>query len=207
MKLGMATLGGLATGATAAIRVLLPGRAADRPALEDAVPVLRRADAHPDAPARAPLLATRDLGTPFLEITARGAGAPERRERRLPRNLEQKLSAFDPDAIPAAPLQSSERLTLDEGERFEAFELTPPVSARPAPPPGLRPVPLPASEAIATPRTDARVHALLDRLEQGMLNRPPAAAPVRAPLAPRPRARDHTLEDALATLRMLARTA
>lgn len=28
-------------------------------------PVVRRADAHPDAPPRAPLLATRDLGTPF----------------------------------------------------------------------------------------------------------------------------------------------
>ncbi len=35
------------------------------------VPVLRRADAHPDAPARAPLFANRDLGTPFLEVRAR----------------------------------------------------------------------------------------------------------------------------------------
>lgn len=35
-----------------------------------ALPALRRADAHPDAPARAPLLANRDLGTPFLDISA-----------------------------------------------------------------------------------------------------------------------------------------
>lgn len=34
------------------------------------VPVLRRADAHPDAPARRPLFANEDLGTPFLEVRA-----------------------------------------------------------------------------------------------------------------------------------------
>jgi hypothetical protein len=33
-------------------------------------PRLRRADAHPDAPARRPLSAARDLGTPFLEVRA-----------------------------------------------------------------------------------------------------------------------------------------
>jgi hypothetical protein len=46
----------------------------------DGVPVLRRADAHPDAPARSPLRATRDLGTPFLDVRARTAvksAAPE----------------------------------------------------------------------------------------------------------------------------------
>ncbi|MES2043046.1 MAG: hypothetical protein V4475_04170 [Pseudomonadota bacterium] len=36
----------------------------------DAMPRLRRADAHPDAPARRPLSAVRDLGTPFLEVRA-----------------------------------------------------------------------------------------------------------------------------------------
>jgi hypothetical protein len=34
-------------------------------------PVLRRADAHPDAPARRPVYANEDLGTPFLEVRAR----------------------------------------------------------------------------------------------------------------------------------------
>ena len=33
-------------------------------------PVLRRADAHPDAPARRPLFANTDLGTPFLDVRA-----------------------------------------------------------------------------------------------------------------------------------------
>lgn len=40
------------------------------------LPVIRRADAHPDAPPRPPLLATRDLGKPFLEVRA-AARAPE----------------------------------------------------------------------------------------------------------------------------------
>lgn len=33
-------------------------------------PLLRRGDAHPDAPARRPVFAQRDLGTPFLDIRA-----------------------------------------------------------------------------------------------------------------------------------------
>jgi hypothetical protein len=41
-----------------------------RNAREDGVPILRRADAHPDAPPRRPVFANRDLGTPFLEVTA-----------------------------------------------------------------------------------------------------------------------------------------
>jgi hypothetical protein len=37
---------------------------------DEQMPRLRRADAHPDAPARRPLSASRDLGTPFLEVHA-----------------------------------------------------------------------------------------------------------------------------------------
>ena len=37
---------------------------------DDSVPQVRRADAHPDAPPRAPVLATRDLGIPFLDVHA-----------------------------------------------------------------------------------------------------------------------------------------
>jgi hypothetical protein len=37
---------------------------------DEHMPRLRRADAHPDAPARRPLSAARDLGTPFLEVHA-----------------------------------------------------------------------------------------------------------------------------------------
>jgi hypothetical protein len=96
----------------------------------EAAPVLRRADAHPDAPPRPPLRATRDLGTPFLDIRAAGASAAAPRspaplplsaaadpspvvrerilqppvERALPADLRQPLAAFDPSAMREEPL-------------------------------------------------------------------------------------------------------
>jgi hypothetical protein len=95
------------------------------------VPVLRRADAHPDAPARRPVFANQDLGTPFLEVRARAvhvvaedvlAAMPETApdliedavfapapaplvERDLPADLDMPLAAFDPDAIPDEPIE------------------------------------------------------------------------------------------------------
>ena len=153
----------------------------------EAAPVLRRADAHPDAPARAPLLALRDLGTPFLDVRA---SDPEPVERELPRNLDAPLAAFDPHAIPdvaaepvrpVAPLHAVRNpAVIEAGERFEAFELRPPVAVPLDQPP------------IAAPRTDATIHALLDRLERGVSNR--AGPP------PRP----GVVDDALTELRWLA---
>ena len=160
--------------------------ARDRITVETA-PVLRRADAHPDAPARAPLLALRDLGTPFLYVRA---PAPEPVERDLPRDLDAPLAAFDPHAIPdvaaepvrpVAPLHAVRNpAVIEAGERFEAFELRPPVAAPLDQPP------------IAAPRTDATIHALLDRLERGVSNRAG------------PRSRPGGIDDALSELRRLA---
>lgn len=119
---------------------------------EEAAPVLRRADAHPDAPARRPLSANRELGTPFLEVRAHRpvhARAEESiidaefedlpaeepvTERALPVDLDMPLAAYDPDAIPeepaewapqAPPLHTPRQQVFDPGERFETFELTP----------------------------------------------------------------------------------
>ena len=61
------------------------------------VPAVRRADAHPDAPPRPPILAERDLGTPFLDVHA-----PEE-ERPLPVDLTTPLAAVDPRAILPVP--------------------------------------------------------------------------------------------------------
>ena len=204
------------------------------------VPVLRRADAHPDAPARAPLLATRDLGTPFLEVTAPpqaeskpveplfapvAADAPAAApapflppvEQELPVDLEQPLAAFDPHAIPGTPMPPPVTVpplrprpaVFDSSERFETFELTP--MRRAAPPPRLQPAPrprpqaeAPAPEAIADPKTDATIHALLERLEKGVVRRGIAVGP--EPEA-NPREHERGLEDALVTLRNLARRA
>lgn len=162
------------------------------------VPVLRRADAHPDAPPRPPLLATRDLGDPFADtIVPKIARAVEPEpiliEQPLPRDLDAPLAAFDPSAIPEAPATPSEPVTplfrprpipCEPGERFESFELRPPVRLVDADTPA----------PIAAPRTDASIHALLERLERGV------AAHAPRPQEPRP----STIDDALAELRRMA---
>lgn len=195
----------------------------------DAVPTLRRADAHPDAPARSPLLATRDLGTPFLEVTApkiEAEGdegrleplfAPEPvaelpEEQELPMDLEQPLAAFDPQAIPDVPMpppvtlpplrRVSRPAVFDTSERFETFELTP--IRRTPPPQDFTPAPRQREEAITRPETEATIHALLERLEKGVVKRGMA----NGPETPRtPRESERGLEEALVTLRNLARRA
>ena len=192
-------------------------------------PVLRRADAHPDAPPRPPLLATRDLGTPFLEVTARAKveqvesppviapepvvePTPVAEEQDLPLDLEQPLAAFDPQAIPDMPMPPPVTLpplrpaarpaVFDTSERFETFELTP--IRRTPPPPRLTPAPRQPAEAITRPETEATIHALLDRLEKGVVKRGIGA---RSETARTPRESERGLEDALVTLRNLARRA
>ena len=92
-------------------------------------------------------------------------------------------------------------LELDETERFEVFELTPPVRPKPEPAPAMR-MPAPA-EPIVRPETDASVHALLERLERGVVRKGLATGMERA----HPRDAERGLEDALVTLRNLARRA
>jgi hypothetical protein len=155
------------------------GSAADEP---DHVPVLRRADAHPDAPARRPLSAARDLGEPTDE--------PPVVERDLPDDLDQPLAAYDPGAIrpvpaepvrPVAPLVKIERpQVFDPGDRFETFALAPP----------------PAPRA----RPEATIHALLDRLEQGVA-RHDRPLPVLCAAAT-----GNRVDDALGALRSIAST-
>ena len=268
-----------------AIVIQRPGEDGEEPPL-----VLRRADAHPDAPARRPLSATRDLGTPFLEVRAERpihvtadmpeeavqpevelapAPAPLPIERAIPADLDTPLAALDPEAIPASPvawfpkratdfsaprpqfspvepatapatpaaaanadasreapgswfpkraspLNAPRQQLFDPGERFETFELTPPVSS-PAPAPAPMPVadsnpnPEPVSPpASIRPGNSARVeqdpsasiHALLDRLERVVGHRETMARPIRpAPIAP---ARPDSLQETLGTLRRLA---
>lgn len=181
---------------TAAWLVVKKNRGAMRRGADEA-PVLRRADAHPDAPSRPPLFAMRDLGTPFLEVRASERcpvsaapapiePAPLPVERALPRDLSQPLAAFDPGAIRDVPL------------------------APPAKLPSLRP--RPRDERITRPETEASIHALLDRLERGMIRRGLAAGMERTPAAAHHAASDRrrterALEASLATLRNLARTA
>jgi hypothetical protein len=191
-------------------------------------PTIRRADAHPDAPPRPPLLATRDLGTPFLDVHApESENAPFGKvdevdaplaafsappvEQPLPHDLDQPLAAIDPQAqparprpkpVPLAPLRRTPRPAIfDETERFEVFELTPPVRPKPAPALPAMQMCVPA-EPIARPETDASVHALLERLERGVVRKGLATG-----METSPREAERGLEDALVTLRNLARRA
>ncbi len=118
-----------------ALFLLIGGRSITiRPAGEDAdkerAPVLRRADAHPDAPARRPLSATRDLGTPFLEVHA---------ERPLHMGVEEdgaevveiepqadrpapELSAVPQQEQPVAPPLVEQALPADLDQPLAAYD-------------------------------------------------------------------------------------
>ena len=88
-----------------------------RPRRDGDLPVVRRADAHPDAPPRKPMSAA-DLGTPMMEV---GVGAA-REERTIPVDLDLPLAAFDPKAIlpapmtPARPVSSLIHISLNAKE-------------------------------------------------------------------------------------------
>ncbi|WP_208402849.1 hypothetical protein [Sphingomonas japonica] len=141
------------------------------------LPSIRRADAHPDAPARAPVRAARDLGDPFAADLAAFAAEPGDDEIALPADLDTPLAAFDPGAVRPIPLTADRPARLDAGERIETFELTP--ARRPAPVLAAPPVDIePAAEApIAGPETEATIHALLARLERGVERRRRSPAP------------------------------
>lgn len=158
--------------------------AGDDPVVATDAPVLRRADAHPDAPARRPLRASEDLAPSWRRPLAIGAGEPpasvpaatvgERVSwRPVPADLDTPLAAVDPAAIPDVPREPVRPVAplarLTPTERFETFELTP--IRRSAPAAVVAPTPTPGRASLA---------ALLDRLEQGSVQRPAYPAPLLA---------------------------
>ena len=211
----LALAGGAGTAGLLYGASLLTLRFMARPApIAGDVPVLRRADAHPDAPARRPLHASEDLGQPLPMGSVPPPPGPVFPiiEKTLPVNLETPLAAIDPGSIPDVPREPvravaslapapavrevapvaeavapSRPTLIAPGERFETFALTPirrRAEAKPAPPPQAR------SE---TPRVDpanTSINALLDRLERGA---------ARREARPRP-----SLEETLGILRGLA---
>lgn len=150
-RLLLAGCSGLFVGATvwAALYLLFgPGGPFAKAGGADGMPQVRVADAHPDAPPRKPFSAA-DFGAPPPP-----AAAPPPVEQPLPRDLDQPLAAFDPAAIPAAPMQPVRpvfrRAALARGERIESFEISPR-----------------HAEETGAPS----IEALLERLEQGTLRR------------------------------------
>ncbi len=167
---------------------------------EDGVPVIRRADAHPDAPPRKPMSAA-DLGTPMMEVGV-GAGlggglggglGMGRDERTIPVDLDLPLAAFDPKAILPVPMEPVRPVTPLAQPTMMApvIELSP--TAKPATfvtAPLVEPIeqrvevaadempeinaPTPIARparALAEPTSPPTIEALLRRLEQGALRR------------------------------------
>ncbi len=110
------------------------GLLAPRAVQEEGVPVLRRADAHPDAPPRKPMSAA-DLGTPLppeqpMEMMkAASSPPPPPVVQALPADLDMPLAAFHPGALPdvprepVRPVASLRPVALAEGERIATVEL------------------------------------------------------------------------------------
>ncbi len=111
---------------------------------EDYVPTVRRSDRHPDAPPRRPLNAA-ELGAPPPPLEE------DIVERTLPADLDQPLSAYDPEAILSTPREPMR-----------------PASAEPMPIPPMR-EPAPEEQGAALPlpdRQDESIETILDRLER-----------------------------------------
>ncbi len=113
-------------------------------------PVVRRADAHPDAPPRRPMSAA-DLGVPLMEVGRPMSTRWEKdttqpalpRNQALPKDQEPTLANFDPAAFV-------------QEDRIEMFALTPVVRKESGRPP---------------PAPPATIDALLQRLEEGAARR------------------------------------
>lgn len=98
-------------------------------------PVVRHADAHPDAPPRRPLSAHADLGAP-MPVADPG---PPPAVRPIPSDLDQPIAAFHPAAIrqvprePVRPVAPLVPQPLAAGEWIETVDLTPSMPDTPAP--------------------------------------------------------------------------
>lgn len=196
----------------------------------DDLPVLRRADAHPDAPSRRPVFANRDLGTPFLEVRARqateGVDVSESAPAPLPMShgpvdlpidLDLPLSAFDPGAIgmpvdptPVPPLAiTPPPLTIpplvSPAERRQIFEPTERFETFELTPMVRTDAVVPTAPLHEPQRerrdTQATITALLERLERGVTHR--NASPP-SPAAKRHVPGEDSLNETLGTLRRMA---
>lgn len=155
---------------------------------ESAPPIVRRADAHPDAPARSPIMASRDLG-----------------QEPLPAVLEE--AAYDAFPAPSADLpmpRSPEPLAWDT-IKAEMARITETMQTRD---PATAPAALGAQTADVCDAEVPTIADLAHRLERGLERRRLVSpmtivAPSEQPQAQRASADDAALHAALDTLRGL----
>lgn len=115
-------------------------------------PVIRRADAHPDAPPRRPIRASSDLGAPLPLEDACVVPMPPVAQA-LPANLDQPMSMYDPAAVPQRPLEPVRAVAPLARSQPVAEAPVPPrfVISNPAPTPAavIDAAPIKAPEAVA----------------------------------------------------------
>jgi hypothetical protein len=129
----------------------------------------RRADAHPDAPPRAPIRASRDLGEPFMEVNTSSWPIDEGAEED-----EAQAVADAPEAADAIP----------EADFTEVPEETPAIVAQIEPEPAPEPVEVRVEVRMA--ETESAFSAPMAETEAAVLDRPAAPTAVRRDGAPRP---------------------
>ncbi|WP_454885279.1 hypothetical protein [Sphingomonas oryzagri] len=146
----------------------------------------RRADMHPDAPPREPIIASRDLGEPFMDVAA-PAAAPE--------------ADTDAQWWPDSTIPDGDYVELPEGAVTEpvvaatpAVEIEPEIeTVEPAPVAAVADAPV--AEAPIAPRAGhTSISAMMERLSAGLERR--ATVPPRDP--------GPALRNALAELNRLA---
>jgi hypothetical protein len=189
---------------------------------EDRLLRLRRADRHPDAPPRAPIRASRDLGEPFMDVGAFTAASASGRTRADAADAEPVIVDGDyveVDAAPESVGEASEPETVADAAPAEVHALGDPFFAppviedAPVPPSGIeaavvgadaveapvaeRPAPTQAPASSAAPRQDTSIAAMMERLSAGMERR--SGRPASAARDMRP-----ALRDALDELNRLA---
>lgn len=110
------------------------------PAIPESPIRMRRADAHPDAPPRAPILAMRDLGAPFMDVAPEPAPGTiaifDAEFLELPESAPATHTVADAEpAAPARPERESVAdmmARLDAGMRRREAPMVPPRDAGPA---------------------------------------------------------------------------
>lgn len=212
----------------------LARRRAAGPPRPYAAPVLRRADAHPDAPARAPIFASRDFGgatifasiadellpeAPVAMVSAEGLDLP-----RAPAPLDDAdlppIPGFAMDGGTAGaialPVAGTDVAPVLPGPSFVPAFVAPVVEAAVEPPAAL-PSGANPDPVDARPLSTLSIGELTERLERGLSHRAPARAaaaprviaemPVAEAVAVRPAVEpdlDEALRAALGTLRTMA---
>jgi hypothetical protein len=170
-------------------RVPARPRRKPEPEAEAEAPRLRRADAHPDAPSRRPLLAGRDLGG-FLEPEAdEGPGFPERDDE-AEKEMFADLVAEPLPGFLSASQPAAEIVAEEEPVAAPAADL-PPAAPEPVQPPPFEALVAQLPEGGEENARDS-VSELMRRLESGLSSREQAgedvfpASPEEEEAAPAP---------------------